>query len=102
MPERDRRIEHPDLPLSKAETLHSAVADLKAMVKFSDEIRSVSKVEMLEETLRDTQYEGVTAHLKRALELLSDRKSPDYRNSSSCSPKPTQNLRSVGGRIPGA
>ncbi|MHC4308090.1 MAG: AbiJ-NTD4 domain-containing protein, partial [Planctomycetota bacterium] len=29
----------------------------------------------------DTKYEGVNAHLKRALELLSDKKNPDYRNS---------------------
>jgi len=39
------------------------------------------EVEMLESALKDTQYEGVNAHLKRALALLSDRKNPDYRNS---------------------
>lgn len=45
------------------------------------DITDEQEVEMLEEALRDTQYEGVTAHLKRALEMLSDRKNPDYRNS---------------------
>lgn len=39
------------------------------------------EVEMLEEALRDTKFEGVNAHLKRSLELLSDRENPDYRNS---------------------
>lgn len=37
--------------------------------------------EMLEQTLADTRFAGVTVHLRRALELLADRKKPDYRNS---------------------
>lgn len=45
------------------------------------DITHEQEVEMLEEALRETKYEGVTAHLKRSLELLSDRKNPDYRNS---------------------
>jgi hypothetical protein len=45
------------------------------------DITDKQEVEMLEEALRDTEFEGVNAHLKRALELLSDRKNPDYRNS---------------------
>lgn len=44
-------------------------------------ITNEQEVKMLEEALQDTRYEGVTAHLKRSLELLSDRKNPDYRNS---------------------
>ena len=44
-------------------------------------ITDKQEVEMLEEVLRDTKFEGVTAHLERALELVSDRKNPDYRNS---------------------
>lgn len=39
------------------------------------------EVEMLEEALKDIEFEGVNAHLKRSLELLSDRENPDYRNS---------------------
>ena len=45
------------------------------------DITDKQEVEMLEEALRDTKFEGVSTHLKRALELLSDRKNPDYRNS---------------------
>jgi len=45
------------------------------------DITHEQEVEMLEEALRETKYEGVTAHIKRSLELLSDRKNPDYRNS---------------------
>jgi hypothetical protein len=45
------------------------------------DITDKQEVEMLEAALRDTEFEGVSNHLKRALELLSDRKKPDYRNS---------------------
>jgi len=45
------------------------------------DINDEQEVEMLEEALQNTHFEGVTAHLKRSLELLSDRKNPDYRNS---------------------
>jgi len=39
------------------------------------------EVAMLETSLADTQYEGVTIHLRTALQLLSNRDHPDYRNS---------------------
>jgi hypothetical protein len=45
------------------------------------DITDKQEVEMLESALEDTKYEGVNAHLKRALELLSNREKPDYRNS---------------------
>ena len=45
------------------------------------DITDKQEVQMLESALEDSQYEGVNTHLKRALALLSDRKSPDYRNS---------------------
>ena len=45
------------------------------------DITDKQEIEMLEEALKDTKYDGVSRHLKRSLELLSDRKSPDYRNS---------------------
>ncbi len=45
------------------------------------DITSKQEVEMLEEAMRDTRFAGVAAHLTRALELLSDREHPDYRNS---------------------
>jgi len=36
---------------------------------------------MLHETLGEKDFPGVATHLRRALELLSDRENPDYRNS---------------------
>ena len=36
---------------------------------------------MLQEALADTRFAPVNAHLERALGLLADRKTPDYRNS---------------------
>lgn len=36
---------------------------------------------MLEEALNDDDCPVVKTHLRRALELLSDRENPDYRNS---------------------
>lgn len=45
------------------------------------DITSEQEVLMLEEAVRDTRFSGVAAHLAQALELLSDREHPDYRNS---------------------
>lgn len=44
-------------------------------------ITDQQEIRMLEEALGDNRFSGATAHLKRALELLADRKTPDYRNS---------------------
>lgn len=44
-------------------------------------VTSEQEVSMLEGALRDTKFKPVAQHLKRALELLSDRENPDYRNS---------------------
>jgi len=45
------------------------------------EVISQQEVEMLSDTLADPDFPAVKKHLKRALELLSDRAKPDYRNS---------------------
>lgn len=46
------------------------------------EISSDIEIKSIEEALENTdKYMPVKSHLKRALELLSDRKNPDYRNS---------------------
>ncbi len=47
------------------------------IVQITDE----QEIAMLNEALKDTRFEGVSGHLKRALELMSDRQNPDYRNS---------------------
>ena len=45
------------------------------------DITDKQELEMLEHAIDDSQFSGAAAHLKRALELLADRKTPDYRNS---------------------
>ena len=45
------------------------------------QITDVQESELLNETLSDSTFGLVTAHLERALQLLSDRTQPDYRNS---------------------
>lgn len=45
------------------------------------DITSQQEVEMLEEALSDTRFAPVSSHLQAALQLYSNRESPDYRNS---------------------
>jgi hypothetical protein len=45
------------------------------------DITSQQEIEMLEEAMSDSKYSGVAQHLQRSLQLLADRKNPDYRNS---------------------
>jgi hypothetical protein len=47
---------------------------------FTD-ITDAAEVEMLQKALDNTDFPGVRNHLQRALELLSNREAPDYRNS---------------------
>jgi hypothetical protein len=47
---------------------------------FAD-ITGPEEVAMLQEALEDTKFAGVTGHLKTALEHLSRKEKPDYRNS---------------------
>jgi hypothetical protein len=58
--------------------------ELSAYRLVSGQITNITdkqEVEMLENALTDGDFPNVKAHLQRALELLSDRKNPDYRNS---------------------
>ncbi len=45
------------------------------------DITDEQELEMLESALADSRFNGVTAHLKRSLELYANRENPDYRNS---------------------
>ncbi len=45
------------------------------------DITDSQESELLAMALADTKFGPVTAHLERALQLLADRKQPDYRNS---------------------
>lgn len=44
-------------------------------------ITNEAELSEIKEGVSDTRFPGATLHLKRAAELLADRKSPDYRNS---------------------
>jgi hypothetical protein len=44
-------------------------------------ITDAQEVAMLQSALADNRFAGVSAHLKQALEHLSNRENPDYRNS---------------------
>lgn len=66
------------------------------------DITNEQEVQMLAETLQDSRFEGVTAHLKRALELLSDKKNPDARNSIKESISAVESIAQVITDKPGA
>lgn len=71
------------------ETLNTAVNDIlerelagfRFVGKCITDIIDKQEVKMLEDAIADETFPPVQAHLERALELLSDRKKPDYRNS---------------------
>lgn len=44
-------------------------------------VTSAQEVDALKEALGEARFKGVDQHLSRALELLSDRANPDYRNA---------------------
>lgn len=73
--------ERPRLP----EFLNQVLARELAGYKFIDgtlvDIVDPQESQMLAEALADTRFAPVTSHLERALNLLADRKQPDYRNS---------------------
>lgn len=63
------------------ETLEKHLAAYRFINGVISDITDSQEIEMLEEVLADEDFPNVKAHLQRSLELLSDRKSPDYRNS---------------------
>lgn len=72
---------YPDLIPSLNFVLERELAGYRIVGQEVVDITSPEEVEALEEALRDTRFAGVSAHLQRSLQLLSDRKAPDYRNS---------------------
>jgi len=63
------------------QTLERELAGYRFVSGQITDITDKQEVEMLEDALADEDFPNVKAHLQRALELLSDRKNPDYRNS---------------------
>jgi len=63
------------------EMLKREFAGYKFINGIAVQITDVQESELLNEALSDSKFGLVTAHLERALQLLSDRNQPDYRNS---------------------
>ena len=71
----------PRLPDYLNQILERELAGYKFIDKVAVNITDVQESELLAEALSDSKFGPVTAHLERALQLLADRKQPDYRNS---------------------
>lgn len=74
-------IDSKDLVASINKVLEMELSAFRYVGGVVTEITSNEEVEMLDMALADSDHPAVKAHLRRALELLSDRKNPDYRNS---------------------
>jgi hypothetical protein len=61
--------------------LEKELAGYRVIENVVTQITDEQEIETLTEALEDNRFSGVTNHLKRALELLSNREHPDYRNS---------------------
>ena len=72
---------HPKLPGYVNSLLTAEMSGYRFIGTQLSPITSAQEVEALELALGDNQFAGVDQHLSRALQLLSDRKTPDYRNS---------------------
>ncbi|MCJ7568745.1 MAG: hypothetical protein MUO58_14515 [Anaerolineales bacterium] len=72
-----------DKPLTKSinAILERELSGYRYISGIFTDITSEQEIEMLEGVLSDTDFPGVSSHLRRSLELLSDRETPDYRNS---------------------
>lgn len=71
----------PRLPGYLNQILERELAGYKFIDGMIVDITDVQESELLAEALSDSKFGPVTAHLERALQLLADRKQPDYRNS---------------------
>jgi len=66
------------------------------------EITDEEELRALEEALEDDRFSGVRQHLRTSLELLSDKKSPDYRNSIKESISAVEGIARIVSQKPGA
>jgi hypothetical protein len=71
----------PRLPDFLNQVLGRELAGYKFIDGLIVDITDEQESALLAEVLADTRFGPVTAHLERALQLLADRKQPDYRNS---------------------
>jgi hypothetical protein len=61
--------------------LEEELAGYRMVENIVTPITDEQEINTITEALEDTTFSGVSSHLKRALELLSNRENPDYRNS---------------------
>jgi AbiJ N-terminal domain 4 len=78
---RDHARDKPRLPDALNQVLARELAGYKFIDGLIVDITDEQESSLLAEVLADTRFSLVTAHLERALQLLADRKQPDYRNS---------------------
>lgn len=71
----------PHLPDYLNQVLARELAGYKFIDGLLVDITDAQESQLLAEALADTRFVTVTSHLERALQLLADRKQPDYRNS---------------------
>ena len=76
-------------------TLERELAAYRFVGGVFTDITDKQELEMLNAALADNDFPGVRQHLQRALELLSDRKNPDYRNSIKESISAVENLARI-------
>lgn len=77
------------LNYSRAKDFHQAVNEVLArelsgyrfIGNVITDVTDEQEIKLLEDVLADKNFPSVKSHLQRALELMSDRENPDYRNS---------------------
>jgi len=74
-------VSHDDLVLRLNQALESELSAFRFVGKTLTPITSPGEVQILQQELDDPAFPGVQKHLLRALEFLSDKRNPDYRNS---------------------
>lgn len=74
-------LENKDIIIAVNNVLTRELSSFRFVGGIFTDVTDEQEIEMLDSAINSNDFPGVSAHLKRALELLSDRKSPDYRNS---------------------
>lgn len=77
----DQKANRSSLPKVLNEVLERELSGYRVVDGVVVDITSEQEIQMLDEALSEGRFGGVAAHLRRALELYSNRESPDYRNS---------------------
>ena len=76
-----RLLENDELTKAINNILEREISAYRFIGDIFTDITDKQEILMVENALADKDFPSVTTHLRRALELLSDREKPDYRNS---------------------